>query len=180
MGRTETIKQRAIYVYLPSEEMAENWKKQAKKHKLSISKFVVATVESTLGRVGDETYGGDRDLREEVAGLRQELVGLRAELRQKGMYARSLESELRAARLDLAERNGRAVPNGEVDHSQRVVAVLQERRSVTHEELLESLGIGFEDVGSVEAVRAQLDTLAKYGLITYTGTGWRWVGRQEK
>jgi len=39
MGKTETIKRRAIYVYLPSMEMAERWKVLAEAAGTSISKF---------------------------------------------------------------------------------------------------------------------------------------------
>jgi hypothetical protein len=48
MGKTETIKQRAIYVYLPSQEMVDRWKKLAKEHGTSISKFVAENVENSL------------------------------------------------------------------------------------------------------------------------------------
>ncbi len=39
--KTKTIKQRAIYVYLPSLEMAQDWKDRSKKAGTSISKYVV-------------------------------------------------------------------------------------------------------------------------------------------
>ncbi len=31
LGKTETIKKRSIYVYLPSEDMVEDWKQRAEK-----------------------------------------------------------------------------------------------------------------------------------------------------
>ena len=46
--KTNTIKQRAIYVYLPSIEMTEKWKEIAKKRRQSISGFVVETIENAL------------------------------------------------------------------------------------------------------------------------------------
>ena len=57
MGKTETIKNRAIYVYLPSLSMVEDWKRQAEKAGTSISKFVVERVEdSTRREDGEEGY----------------------------------------------------------------------------------------------------------------------------
>ena len=54
-GKTETIKQRAVYVYLPSLGMMEDWKQRADKAGSSISKFVVERVEDSLRRdTGDE------------------------------------------------------------------------------------------------------------------------------
>ena len=54
--KTETIKQRAIYVYLPSIEMAEEWKKRAEKAGISISKFVIEHVENSLRQEEGEDF----------------------------------------------------------------------------------------------------------------------------
>ncbi len=40
MDKTETMKERAMYIHLPSHKMAEEWKRLAKKQGASISKFV--------------------------------------------------------------------------------------------------------------------------------------------
>ena len=52
-AKTETIKERSIYVYLPSHEMVKAWKKRAKKQGASISKFVIEHVENSL-QLADE------------------------------------------------------------------------------------------------------------------------------
>jgi predicted DNA-binding protein len=55
--KTDTIKERAIYVYLPSVEMAERWKRRAEKAGVSISKFVIERVEDSIRREeGEEGY----------------------------------------------------------------------------------------------------------------------------
>ena len=46
--KTETIKERAIYVYLPTQEMADKWKELAETSNISISKFVIEHVERSL------------------------------------------------------------------------------------------------------------------------------------
>lgn len=51
--KTDTIKQRAIYVYLPSIETANRWKKIADDEKISISKFVMEHVENSLNQAKD-------------------------------------------------------------------------------------------------------------------------------
>lgn len=180
LRKTKTIKKRAIYVYLPSEGMAENWKKQAKKRKMSISKFVVHTVEATRGRLGDDNYRSQRDLQKELDELKEEKIEVDEQLRQKSMLVRSLDRDLRAARLDLADRITQKVPLGDLDFGRRLIAELQERRVATNDEILEALGIGFKDVESIEAVKAQLKILAEWDFITYTGNGWRWGKRQKK
>jgi hypothetical protein len=53
---TKTIKERAIYVYLPSLEMARDWKSKAESAGASVSKFVIDRVEDSLRR--EEGEGG--------------------------------------------------------------------------------------------------------------------------
>ncbi len=48
--KTKTIKQRAIYIYLPSLDMTEDWKSRAKEQETSISKFVIERVEESISR----------------------------------------------------------------------------------------------------------------------------------
>lgn len=49
-GKTKTIKERAIYVYLPSIEMARVWKLRADTAGLSTSKFGVNRIEDSISR----------------------------------------------------------------------------------------------------------------------------------
>jgi len=46
--KTETIKKRALYVYLPSEEMVTDWKGKAEQSHISISKFIIEHVTNSL------------------------------------------------------------------------------------------------------------------------------------
>ena len=56
-GKTETIEDRAIRVYLPSFEMVEDWKRRAEKAGTSISKFVLERVEDSIRQEeGEEGY----------------------------------------------------------------------------------------------------------------------------
>ena len=54
--KTETIKARSIYVYLPSEEMVDDWKEKAKSSGLSISKFVQEHVEKSMNYENEDTF----------------------------------------------------------------------------------------------------------------------------
>jgi len=49
-GKTETSKQRAIYVYLPSDGAVKDWKGRAGRAGTSISKFVFDRVENSIRR----------------------------------------------------------------------------------------------------------------------------------
>jgi len=47
-SRTADIKDRAVFVYLPSVEMAERWKSAARKRNHTLSGFIIETVEKSL------------------------------------------------------------------------------------------------------------------------------------
>jgi len=49
-GKTETIKQRVIYVYLPSDRAAKDWKGRVGRAGTSNSKFVFDRVENSIRR----------------------------------------------------------------------------------------------------------------------------------
>jgi hypothetical protein len=46
--KNKCLTDRAIYVYLPTVGMADQWKSMADKSKISISKFVIEHVENSL------------------------------------------------------------------------------------------------------------------------------------
>jgi chemotaxis protein histidine kinase CheA len=99
-GKTETIKDRAIYVYLPSLEMVEDWKSRAEKSRVSISKFVIERVEDSLRSEdgGDETYVNRAELAKKYRDSEEELKKLRNENRLLKKLAENLDSELRRYR----------------------------------------------------------------------------------
>jgi hypothetical protein len=92
--KTEPLKERSIYVYLPSERMVEEWKKRAKKQGVSISKFVVKHVENSLQQEEDSAYKPRGELLKEISELRNELRELKEDNRRKKI------SMLMALRLD--------------------------------------------------------------------------------
>jgi hypothetical protein len=78
-GKTETIKDRAIYVYLPSLEMAEDWKRRAEKAGVSIPRFMVERVEDSIRR--EEGYLSRAELVKRLRSAEEELRKLREENR---------------------------------------------------------------------------------------------------
>jgi len=56
-SKTAAIKQRAVFVYLPSIEMAERWKRAARKRNHTLSGFIIETVENSLSNEDDGRQG---------------------------------------------------------------------------------------------------------------------------
>ena len=73
LGKTETIKKRAIYVYLPSIEWKVRWDEYARKQGTSTSKFVVEHVENSLRQEEDSNYRSRVELWGEVKKSKERL-----------------------------------------------------------------------------------------------------------
>ena len=97
--KTETIKQRAVYVYLPSTGMAGDWKQRAEKTELSISKFVVERVEDSIQREeGAESYRSRLELIQRLSTTEEELKNLRRDNRLLKKLVENLDNELKRYR----------------------------------------------------------------------------------
>ena len=163
------LKKRAIYVYLPSEEMAEEWKKLAKESGVSISKFVQEHVENSLRQEKGKKFVY---LIKKIEELQEENKKLREENRILKAAYEKLEEELKHYRakpfLELQE--------GSRFYEKELVKVLKEKKKVSNEELLEILGVNPKQTELIKAISKQLQNLEAYGLVEPTFDGWRWLG----
>ena len=171
--KTETIKERAIYVYLPSHEMVKDWKKRAKKHGASISKFVIEHVENSLHQEDEPTYKPRGELIKEIGELRKEIKELQGDNRQKRIVIERLEHELRRYRtgIFLEERF-----EGVRKYDKELIEILKKRGVVDSNALLRELNIDPREGELVQALAKQLENLETYGLVSVSKRGWRWQG----
>jgi len=170
--KTETIKERAIYVYLPSEDVVKEWKDLAKDAKVSISKFVFEHVQNSLAQEKEDSYVSRAQLIKQIKDLSEENSKLKEENRiLKTAYER-LDDELKHYRakpfLETEYKGVRA-------YEKELVRVLKERKSVDSYEILDLLRIDPKDSDMVKAVYRQLESLQAYGLVEETINGWRWI-----
>jgi len=173
-GKTETIKDRAIYVYLPSLEIVEDWKRRAEKAGVSISRFVVERVEDSIRREeGDESYLSRAELVKRLRSAEEELKKLREENRLLKRLVENLDNELKHYR---AQPFLQEAFEGVRRFDRDLVELLRRGGSYTEEEILAHLNIEPSDVELVKAVDRQLEALEAYGLVEYRGRGWRWKG----
>jgi len=173
-GKTETIKDRAIYVYLPSLEMVEDWKRRAERAGVSISKFVVERVEDSIRREeGEEGYLSRAELVKRLRSAEEELKRLREENRLLKRLVENLDNELKRYR---AQPFLQEAFEGVRRFDRDLVELLRRGGSYTEEEILAHLNIDPSDVELVKAVDRQLEALEAYGLVEYRGRGWRWKG----
>jgi len=172
--KTETIKERSVYVYLPSLEMADDWKQKAEKGGVSISKFVIERVEESIrGEEGEEGYLGRAELVKKLRDAEEELKKARNENRLLKKLAENLDNELRRYRAQpFLEESFEGVRKFDKD----LVELLRKGGSYTQEDILAHLNIDPSDSDLMKAVSKQLEALEGYGLLEYRGRGWRWKG----
>jgi predicted RNase H-like nuclease (RuvC/YqgF family) len=171
-GKTETIKDRAIYVYLPSLQMVEDWKRRAEKAGVSVSKFVIERVEDSIRREeGEEGYLSRAELVKRLRSAEEELKKLREENRLLKRLAENLDNELKRYR---AQPFLQEAFEGIRRFDRDLIELLRKGGSYTQEEILAHLNIEPSDVELVKAMDKQLEALEAYGLVEYKGRGWRW------
>jgi len=179
VGKTETIKERAIWVYLPSIEQKERWQKFAAQSGVSLSKWVIETVEEAIRPSEELDWKPREDLEEEIEGLKNEVAGLRGGLRQQKIIREKLERELRRYR---AEPFVVANFEGVRRYDKELIELLRSSRSLngkpkalTDTKILQYLGIDPTEEEAIKAVSAQLANLEAYGIMKSAPKGWRWV-----
>jgi predicted transcriptional regulator len=170
-GKTETIKKRAIYVYLPSQKMADDWKNKADKSGNSISKFVIDRVEDSIRKEEQEDYLSRLELIKKLNAADEELKQLQKDNRLLKKLVDNLDNELKRYRAKpFLEDDFRGVRR----FNRELIDLLKQGGSYSGEEILSRLGIDSSATDLVKAINKQLELLENYGLVQYVGRGWKW------
>ncbi len=173
-GKTATIKERAIYVYLPSVEMAADWKTKARKTGVSISKFVIDRLEDSLRREeGEADYQSRVDLITKLSSSTQELKDLKKENVLLKRLTENLDAELRSYRAKPFAEEGF---QGARAFDRNLIDLLRKGGSYSQDEILSRLDLDLSKTREVKAVIKQLEALEDYHLVEYSGRGWTWKG----
>ncbi|MEM2169590.1 MAG: hypothetical protein QXH97_05745 [Candidatus Bathyarchaeia archaeon] len=173
-GKTETIKERTVYIYLPSLEMVEDWKRRAERAGVSLSKFVIERVLDSIRREdGEEGYLSRADLIKRLRNTEEEVKRLREENRLLRKLVENLDNELRRYRaVPFLEEHFEGVRR----FDKELIDLLRGGGVYSDEEILARLNIDPSNADLVKAVSKQLELLEEYGLVEFTGRGWRWRG----
>ncbi len=161
-------KTRYTYVYHPSRDHKERWKKIAAKAHVPLSKFIIATVD---GVVDEKEEMAPRHIRE-LEGLRNENKALREDLTRKNILIERYEAELkryRAAPWMETEFKGIRTLNEDL------VTILKARGSVDRMQLLEALGIDRRETDLIKALNSQIVALEGFGMVRVEGGILQWI-----
>jgi translation initiation factor 2B subunit (eIF-2B alpha/beta/delta family) len=175
--KNKQLTDRAIYVYLPTVELADEWKSKADKASLSISKFVLEHVENSLKQEEEKkkSYISRAELLKQLKEKDEEIVKLKQDNRLLKMLADNLDKELKKYRAKpFVEDKGKF--RGVREYDKELVDLLKKNATIDSDHLLKDLGISPKDTDLVKAVNSQLRYLQAYGLVEPTARGWRWTG----
>jgi hypothetical protein len=174
LPKTKTIKERTVYIYLPSLEMVDDWRRRSEAAKTSLSKFVIDRVEDSVRRdEGEEGCLSRLEMVKRLKNVEDNLNGLAKENRMLKKLVENQEIELKRFRSEpfLAKDF-----EGTRRFDQELIELLKKGKSYSAEEILTRLGVDRANVELAKALSNQLETLEAYGLVGYSGRGWRWKG----
>ncbi len=161
-------KSRYTYVYHPSRDHKERWKKIAAKAHVPLSKFIIATVD---GVVDEKEEMAPRHMRE-LEGLKNENKALREDLTRKSILIERYEAELKRYRAaPWAETEFKGIRSLNED----LVTILKTRGSVDRMQLLEALGIDRRETDLIKALNSQIETLESFGMVRVEGGILQWI-----
>jgi len=174
MGKTESIKQRSIYVYLPSVELVKDWKVKAKKSGASVSRFVIEHVTNSLRQEeGEEGYKSRAELMQQIREKDEQIQKLTRENEIVKLALERVENEVERYRAEpFLEEDFKGIRR----YDRRLIELLKKGDTVDSDHLLRLLKINPRDTPLVKAVTKQLENLEAYGLVDKTLRGWKWMG----
>jgi hypothetical protein len=161
LGKSKTIKERTVYIYLPTKDMLDGWKKEAKRHGLSLSRFVQEVVDDVLRRSPDGITPRE-EIKTKLDKASNELASLRAEkeeLRSQLSRTERLVASYRESLYVLVE-----VPQKDAVLS-GLIGLFVRRRVWRLDDVPAALGINLADEEAMRRLRTDIDYLKMLGLI---------------
>ena len=173
-GKTKTIKQRTVYVYLPSEKAVAAWKREAERHGVSLSQFVFESVEAGIdpAKAKIRAKSNPDSLVERVTDLEDRLKRANADLKVRDAALEKLNADLTRYRVEaLKPQKGSAFRK----YDKKIIELIQSRGEISNIDLLSALRVPPSEPELVDAIRGHLEALAEWHVIAPTANGWRWI-----
>jgi len=165
----KSLKQRKVDVYPPSLVMRDRWKQAADKKEMTLSKFVIESVENQIRE--EKEYSSRSELLKKIDALQEENIELRRKKNQQNIVIDKLQEELQVYRMQpFLEEGFKGVRRIE----KRLVDLLREKTSVRADDLYKELGVNPRNSDAMKAISKELQRLERYGLVTMTHEGWKW------
>lgn len=180
LKRTKTTRKRAVTLYLPTEEMKDNWYKIAKEKKgMSVSNFIIEIVEDYLQKnkefsTKDDIFNQLKKFTSQNKRLQIENMELQKKVEMLNLLTNRYENQLMKYRNKTFIENGKF--EGIREYHQSLIELFKRKISVNEDELVDLLHINPSDKDSLKAISKQIENLEDYGLIQSIRGGWKWIG----
>ena len=178
-GKKKTpIKERSIYVYLPTKEMTEKWKNIAKKKGMSISNYIQELVQQNIEN--GETIMTQKQKDKFIDEIQEQNRQLRSENIELSKKVKMLDTLTDRYEEEIKQLKNKPFLNGSFEgireFDNRLIELLKEKKNVKEHELFDLLHIKPGDSETIKALNRQLDTLFEYNLVKKYKGGIQWLG----
>ncbi len=164
------LKARYVDVYLPSQDVKQQWAEEASKSGIPLSKYVFEAVEAFRASKKETPRS---DFIKELAEAKEELQKLHNALKLKNLLLEKLQSEIYRARYDSFKEI--QMDEGTRRHDEDLIRALRRGKPLDGYAILNELGVDPRDTEAVKLVNNQLESLRRFGLVEETANGWRWI-----
>lgn len=161
LGKSKTIKKRTVYLYVPTKEMLDEWKREAERHGLSLSRFLVEVIDDVIRR-NPNGITPKEEIQTELGKVSSELASLRAEKEDLRSQLSQTEKQVAAYRESLLTLAETSQDDVMVRH---LVGLFGKRRVWRLDDVPAALGIDVTDGQAMGRLRTNIDYLRKVGLI---------------
>jgi len=169
MPRKE-FKDRTLMVYFSTPEELAKWEEKASNE---FESSLSALAREALNRLDGESKPRP-DLVRKVSELEDESTRLKSELRLKTELLKRYEADI--FRLQNIAFNSPDPEDGARRYSKELVALLQDGRIHSSQEIFDALGIEPTDREACKLLQNQIIGLQRHGLLSETPAGWKWLG----
>lgn len=171
-GKLATLKKRSVYIYLDTEEMVCQWKAEAEKNDLSLSRWVTFVVDDHLLKKKEGMTRGEA-LEKELQDAKKENASLKGKLAESETALKRTEKTVAEYRERLANP---LVSKADSDMTDRLIRILVEHKAVEVDQLPILLGVDVKDIEAIKRVHESARLLRSLGLMETDIFEWRWKG----
>lgn len=165
LGRSKTTKERAVFLYAPTEKMHANWKSEADKHGMSLSGYLVEIIDDAMRRSSSGISPREKTEKElaqatlELEGLRKQNESLRVHLKR----TEESEARYRNTVYELAEYAQNQSRDDEL--IEKLIGLFKKQRVWQIEEIPPEVGINVTDGKAMKPLADAISYLKRIGLI---------------
>jgi hypothetical protein len=170
MANVKLYRDRTATTYLPSKEMLDKWKSDAKSHHCSISDYIFEMVEKAR-RNSDQPDSGPA-LAKEITEVKGRCLRLEEENNLLKISLDNAQTEIYKLRFGGFNSPDQSEAR---EYDRALVNLLRRGGTHTAREILATLGIDPRDSQAVKIVSVQLEELRRFGLVKETFNGWTWT-----